>query len=110
MIKLDPSHQLTIGNAEILFLPFEERIVIRRSESSDDQDINTDTEHGKHTLFETVDGWEKLELYMLYDHGILEVFANDRFALSTRLYGGPCTLEAVSDGDVGEMLLRSWKV
>jgi len=49
-------------------------------------------------------------LYMLYDHGILEVFANDRFALSTRLYGGPCTLEAVSDGDVGEMLLRSWKV
>jgi hypothetical protein len=84
--------------------------VIRRSESSDDEDVNTDIEHGKHTLFKLVNGWEKLELYMLYDHGILEVFANERFALSTRLYGGPCSLEVVSEGDVGEILLRSWKV
>jgi beta-fructofuranosidase len=103
-------HQLTLGHAEILFLPHEERIVILRSGSSDDEDVNTDTEHGKHTLFQTVNGWEKLELYVLYDRGILEVFANERFALSTRLYGGPCSLEVESEGDVGEMLLRSWKV
>lgn len=52
--------------------------------------INTDTEYGKHTLFRRLRGVEPLELRVIYDHGIVEIFANDRFALSTRLYGGSC--------------------
>jgi len=100
--------RLTTGSAQILFLPREERIVIQRAGSCSDDDVNVDTEHGKHTLFQFVGGWEKLKLCVLYDNGILEVFANERFALSTRLYGGTCRAQAVVDNNAGEVSTRFW--
>jgi beta-fructofuranosidase len=96
------------GSAKIVFSPHKERIVIERKGTSHDADVNTDTEHGKHTLLRTAEGWEELELRLFYDHGILEIFANERFALSTRLYGGACGVRAISDEKAGEVKARRW--
>lgn len=83
---------------------------MQRQGTSDDIDINTDTEHGKHTLMRTAKGWEQLELRLFYDHGILEIFANERFALSTRLYGGSCGVRVISDPKAGDVRARKWEL
>lgn len=110
MVRVLLLGELTIGSATVQFHPKEERVVVNRSNSSFDEDINTDTEHGKHTLMRTAQGWEALELRLLYDNGILEIFANERFALSTRLYGGPCKIRILSDDGDGFKRARRWEL
>jgi beta-fructofuranosidase len=90
----------------VYFFPSGEEIVVDRSNSrpipgrateskDDDNLVNTRDERGPHTLFafastnqngdpgETI---ERLHLHIFRDGSILEVFANDRFALSTMIY------------------------
>lgn len=43
-------------------------------------DLSSSTEHQQRG------GWEALDLTLLYDGSVLELFANDRFALTSRLY------------------------
>ncbi len=52
--------------------------------------------HGKHTLFRTTAGLETLHLRLFFDTSLLEVFAKDRIALSTHLYGEDCSVAPFS--------------
>lgn len=74
----------------IKFHPEREEIVVDRSKSNDSTEINKCDERGSFTLFEQDFGFgeelEKLRLHIFCDGDILEVFANDRFALSTMIY------------------------
>ncbi|KAH8168855.1 glycosyl hydrolase family 1 domain-containing protein [Sarocladium implicatum] len=80
--------------ATIFFDPFEEEIVFDLSASNTEQDIQKPTLRGAFTLFnqqvrkrEEV-ALEKLCLRIFGDGDSVEVFANDRFALSAMAYGG----------------------
>lgn len=70
----------------------DERLVIDRSRSTHRQDINTAPEVGSHTLYRIADNSsrsgisEALKLTAFIDHDVIEVFANDRLAISTRVY------------------------
>lgn len=76
----------------ISFRPADELIIVDRSKSTSDSDINTAEERGPFTLFTLDDGQgeerEKLELEVFWDGDVLEVFANGRFALTTMVYTG----------------------
>lgn len=85
-------------HATVLFTPGLERIVVDRTKSTPDPRVNTFSEYGRHTLFRKASGLEPLRLRVFYDGSLLEVFANDRFALSTHVYGGACTLSTYSTG------------
>jgi beta-fructofuranosidase len=69
-----------------------EQLVVDRSHSTTREDINTAPDVGAFTLFRRVDSVtgsseiEPLELDVFLDHDMLEVFANGRFALATRVY------------------------
>jgi len=75
---------------DIHFSPSTETITVDRSRSTRNTKIRTCDERGPHTLFTClVNGLqerEKLELHLFVDKGVIEVFANDRFALATRVY------------------------
>jgi beta-fructofuranosidase len=68
----------------------EERIVVDKSASNNDDEIAKHPESGPFTLFWLADAGgetlEKLRLRIFRDGDTLEVFANDRFALSTTVY------------------------
>jgi len=70
----------------------EERLIVDRSKSTQRPDINTAPEIGSHTLYRIADKTsgsgvlEPLKLTVFVDHDVIEVFANDRFAISTRVY------------------------
>lgn len=72
-----------------------ERLTVSRGASTMRDDINTSDETGPFTLFRQIDSAtgtasiETLELTVFLDHDVLEVFANDRFALATRVYTEP---------------------
>ncbi|MCJ1408662.1 hypothetical protein MMC19_002737 [Ptychographa xylographoides] len=74
----------------IYFSPSEEEIVVDRGKSSTGSCINRCDVRGPHTLFTLRQGnkeiLEKLHLRIFYDKGVIEVYANDRFALSTYVY------------------------
>lgn len=75
----------------VYFVPDDEEIVVNRSKSNADPNISNVEERGPHTLFTTRDSngeesQERLRLQIFCDHDVLEVFANDRFALSTMVY------------------------
>ena len=90
----------------VYFSAPDEEIVVDRSKSGsvvgsateisdDDNLVNTRDERGPHTLFtfastnengERSEAVEKLHLHVFRDGSVLEVFANDRFALSTMIY------------------------
>ena len=74
--------------------------------------INTATVHGTHTLFRLTTGLEPLKLRIFFDATFLEIFANDRFALSTHLYGGICEVKLYTsprlDEKRGELQARAW--
>jgi len=86
----------TLGEARITFRPGDERIIVTRSSSTQIRDIITEPMHGKHTLFRTTAGLEPLHLRLFFDTSLLEVFANDRIALSTHLYGEDCSVAPFS--------------
>ncbi|EHA18723.1 hypothetical protein ASPNIDRAFT_176039 [Aspergillus niger ATCC 1015] len=77
----------------IVFSLVDETITIDRSRSSTRSDVNTCPEKGPFTLFYVTDGTraEKLErfhLRVIVDADIVEIYANDRFALATMMYPG----------------------
>ncbi|KXJ90109.1 glycosyl hydrolase [Microdochium bolleyi] len=78
----------------VYFAPADGRIHIDRSLSNGDEDIAKSDASGPFALFITssVNGKESevenLHLRIFSDGDVLEVFANDRFALSTMVYSG----------------------
>jgi beta-fructofuranosidase len=74
----------------VYFEPGSETLVVDRSRSTTIKGINTKTRSAPHTLFEIRQGTmtrrESLTLHVYFDASVLEVFANDRTALTTRVY------------------------
>ncbi|KAH7140441.1 glycosyl hydrolase [Dactylonectria estremocensis] len=74
----------------IIFSPAKDEIAVDRSQSNTEADINKDKVSGPFTLFVVDDDGseavEKLHLRIFCDGSVVEVFANDRFALSTVVY------------------------
>ncbi|KAG7002959.1 Levanase [Fusarium oxysporum f. sp. conglutinans] len=106
-IKVSPNDQglgfwirhnedLSQGTA-IHFSPQSEKITVDRSKSNHEADIEKDAVSGPFTLFYSdrngSEELEKFHLRIFCDGDVLEVFANDRFALSTMVYAdtGDCT-------------------
>ena len=93
-----------------------EEIHVDRSRSTSRDDINTAQEWGSLTLFrlhDTITGSSKIELLELdvfLDHDVLEVFANGRFALATRVYTDPAGtgISIFSDGPMTIESLDIW--
>lgn len=87
----------------ISFRPGDEVVTIRRDGVYDDSpefaDINDDPECAPHTLFAQGDGpsnaerQETLDIRVFFDVSVLEVFVNERVAITTRIYpaSGSCT-------------------
>ncbi|KAH7186679.1 hypothetical protein DER44DRAFT_619941, partial [Fusarium oxysporum] len=78
---------------DIYFQPNEERIIVDRSRSSSQDGIMRCSERAPHTLFtlgfpppDDRSRRENLEFHVFYDASILEVFVNERTAVSTRVY------------------------
>lgn len=66
-----------------------EQILVDRRKSTSRTDINTAMEIGSFTLFRREGQAKELEplvLDVFIDHDVIEVFANERFALATRVY------------------------
>ncbi|KAJ3542581.1 hypothetical protein NM208_g4019 [Fusarium decemcellulare] len=84
----------------ITFKPEKEEIVVVREKSNKLLDVNKSDEIGPFTLFKILgekgEMVEPLKLRVFYDKDVLEVFANDRFALSTMVYAGPTPALSVS--------------
>ncbi|BEJ14235.1 hypothetical protein CspHIS471_0400020 [Cutaneotrichosporon sp. HIS471] len=70
----------------ITFYPKRETIVVHRDASNGASDIAKYDEDGPMTLLRTNGGIEPLRLQVFLDHDVIEVFANDRFSLATRVY------------------------
>lgn len=73
----------------ITFYPQRETLVVSRGLTNTDDEITKFDEEGAMTLLRTKSGIERLKLSVFLDHDVLEVFANDRFAISTRIYTAP---------------------
>jgi beta-fructofuranosidase len=103
------NHNSTMSErTSVYFSPQEEFICVEREASNAVTDIVKDNLHGPFTLFvREYNGeeiLEKLHLRIFTDGDVLEVFANDRFALSTVVYANAyeCTgLSFFAEGDVG---------
>lgn len=78
----------------VIFSLLTETIIVDRSASTPITDINKCPEEGPFTLFKTQDPstgeeeQEKFRIRIISDGDILEVYANDRFALVTMVYSG----------------------
>jgi len=90
------NHDLSICTT-ITFSALAEKITVGRASSNDANDINKCVESGPFTLFTTArpmkNGSDKVELHqeplhirVFSDGDVLEVFANERFALATMVY------------------------
>ncbi|KAL4888089.1 glycosyl hydrolase [Aspergillus ambiguus] len=105
IITLDPSCCLEVGfhirhNRDmsifttITFSLLEETISVNKEKSTSNPDIRNSPEKGPFTLFyradnsaiESIDRLENLRVRIISDADVLEVFANDRFALATFVY------------------------
>lgn len=73
------------AETNITFYPREEVIRVHRERSNDHPDILKGTEEGQFTLLRCPE-IERLRLTVLLDGDVIEVFANERFALATRVY------------------------
>ena len=80
-------------HTSITFSVKDEVITVDRSASTENTEVNTCLDAGPFTLFTTCDqgdpskkSLEKLRLRLFADGDILEVYANDRFALATMVY------------------------
>lgn len=88
-----------------------ERITVDRCQSTTRDDINTAPDVGAFTLFRRHDpatgsSIEPLELDIFLDHDVLEVFANGRFALATRVYTEPSST-GISLSSVGPVSVEN---
>ncbi len=93
-----------LSKTKIIFHPHEQYVVVDRSsvnvnmEDSEDtmelQDINDDPEAAPHTLFTVrelangveVQREETLDITVLFDASVLEIFVNSRTVITTRVY------------------------
>lgn len=84
----------------VVFSPTKDEIVVDRSQSNAEADINKERVSGPFTLFvrdqDGVEKVEKLHLRIFCDGSVLEVFANDRFALSTVVYSDVSSCTGIS--------------
>ena len=90
----------------IVFWPDARRLLIERSKSSTDSRVRRQDLHGLLLL----DEGEPLRLRVLLDHSVLEVYANDRLCLSTRVYPADelsVLGSAFVDGDA-DVELQGW--
>lgn len=80
----------TLGFTEIIFTPQTEEIIVKRPAPKHSQyPVNNREERGAHTLFRYSNGnTEKFKLRVFRDGQVLEVFANERWALGTMIYTG----------------------
>ncbi|KAL2885771.1 Extracellular exo-inulinase inuE [Ceratocystis lukuohia] len=80
----------------IFFSAGDEQITIDRKNSTHWPDVRTVDEIAPHTLFQHADkSWETLELRVFFDRSSIEVFANNRTALTTRVYPISGAVDAV---------------
>jgi beta-fructofuranosidase len=102
--------------ATVTFSVATETIVVDRHASNADPAINKCPDAGPFTLLTTRDAegrdsLEKFRIRILSDGDILEVFANDRFALATMVYCGSSPdlggLTAFARGSVGSALFET---
>lgn len=106
--------------ASITFDRETETLSVQRCRATADPRIVLPEERAPHTLFTTVDEadgharvQELLSLRIFYDVGVLEVFANERTALTTRVYpetGRVAAVEPLVDGSDGSDVLQSLKL
>jgi beta-fructofuranosidase len=95
--------------------------VVRNHSTLDREGVNSCTEYGSFTLFNLLreDGKvrpERLRLTIICDNSVVEVFANDRFALSTKVF--PTRDDAVglsmglqtTNGRAGDAVVKSCTV
>jgi beta-fructofuranosidase len=100
----------------VVFSAAEETITVRREASNADETVNRCPDAGPFTLFwldgEKAPVLEKLRLRVFCDGDVLEVFANDRFALATMVYSDPDArgLTAFATGDVGSAVFETLTV
>ncbi|KAI6778011.1 uncharacterized protein J7T54_007408 [Emericellopsis cladophorae] len=96
------------------FSPQDEEVVVERETSNSEDDIVRNNVSGGFTLFVTekngVESTEKLHLRIFRDGDVLEIFANDRFALSTMVYanGADCiNLSCFVEGAEADIVFES---
>lgn len=116
-------HNDDISNCtKITFSALDERIIVDRAASNDASDVNKCAMSGPFTLFTTAQSvhrecngpiWEQeaLQLKVFSDGDVLEVFANDRFALATMVYSecqnGACGgITAFATGETGSAVFE----
>lgn len=80
----------------IIFSLADETITIDREESTLSHDVQTSPEIGSHTLLQFGEKREYLSLRIFFDVSAIEVYANDRFAMSSRVYPASIGPMAVS--------------
>jgi beta-fructofuranosidase len=86
IVSFDLRHSAT-EKTTVAFNPRTETITVDRSMSSLRSDIVKTTKRAPHTLFRYANGEiEPLDLVIYFDTSVLEIFANDRTALTTRVY------------------------
>lgn len=100
----------------ITFSLRDETINLDKERSTSDPDIRNCLEKGPFTLFYRKDNvepgeiLEKLRIRIISDADVLEVFANDRFALATTVYSpeysSPVRISAFSNGECGSVLIE----
>ncbi|KAF4974839.1 hypothetical protein FZEAL_8300 [Fusarium zealandicum] len=104
----------------VFFSSENEEIIVDRSKSNHEADINKDAVSGPFTLFymdkNGSEELEKLQLRIFCDGDVLEIFANDRFALSTMVYADSqdCTgiswfVEGGDSGGTAFETVRLWE-
>lgn len=85
-------HNADMSIATVLqFDPTSESLYIDRSRSvpsSDAEDYDLRPEFSPFTLFKYGDTLEDLDVTLIFDHGLVEVFVNNRSAITTRIYTG----------------------
>jgi beta-fructofuranosidase len=117
--RLRHSEDMSIRTT-VVFSTATETITVYREASNADENINRCPDAGPFTLFrldggadgEKVPALEKLRLRVFCDGDVLEVFANDRFALATMVYSDPDArgLTAFATGDVGSAVFETLTV
>ncbi|KEY67026.1 hypothetical protein S7711_04708 [Stachybotrys chartarum IBT 7711] len=104
-------------HTRIEFLPASEEIVVVREASNSAPDINKCDERGPFTLFKTQNGGkeeiESLQLRIFCDNDLVEIYANDRFALSTTTYqDNPQALliSLFANGSIGSAIFQEVRI
>jgi beta-fructofuranosidase len=100
----------------ITFSLRDETISVDKERSTSDPNIRNCPEKGPFTLFYREDNvepeeiLEKLRIRLISDADVLEVFANDRFALATTVYSpeysSPAGISAFCKGEYGSVLIE----